>query len=168
MKIPTELAEAITLEVIRIGRLVGLEIDSGRIYQLIDERGELQPGVSTITGFGGPFMSWAHSKVGGTQAANKLAALNRLRSRLLVDLIAEMKTQSQTGATGFGQLSEKEGEILTAASGQLDQIQTDAQLALVLNDIRDSLRRTMSYRQAPSGGSTTQPRRYNPATGTVE
>ena len=38
MKIPEELAEAITAEIIKIGRLVELKIDSSRIFQLIDER----------------------------------------------------------------------------------------------------------------------------------
>jgi hypothetical protein len=32
------------------------------------------------------------------------AAFDNLKARLVIDLIAEMKSQSKTGATGFGQL----------------------------------------------------------------
>jgi hypothetical protein len=35
------------------------------------------------------------------------AALDNLKSRLVIDLIGEMKSQSKTGATGFGQLNDR-------------------------------------------------------------
>jgi hypothetical protein len=41
--------------------------------------------------------------------------------------LGEMKAQSKTGATGFGQLSEKEGEILGNAAAQLQNSQTPEQ-----------------------------------------
>lgn len=45
--------------------------------------------------------------------------VRKLISGKVVDLITQMKKASKTGATGFGQLSEKEGQILREASTAL-------------------------------------------------
>ena len=47
--------------------------------------------------------------------------INKLLSQKVVDLITTMKSASQTGATGFGQLSEKEGQLLRDASTALNK-----------------------------------------------
>lgn len=46
--------------------------------------------------------------------------LNKLKSQKIVDLMEQMKRVSKTGATGFGQLSEKELKVLETASTALE------------------------------------------------
>lgn len=55
----------------------------------------------------------------GSDAANASAALERLKGRSIVDLLAEMKSQSRTGATGFGALNERELSVLENSANQL-------------------------------------------------
>lgn len=50
--------------------------------------------------------------------------------------LEKLKTQSRTGATGFGQLSEKELQIIQALEGKLNQATTDAEFRRVLNEIK--------------------------------
>jgi hypothetical protein len=45
--------------------------------------------------------------------------IERLLAGKMIDLMTQMKEASKTGATGFGQLSEKEGQILREASTSL-------------------------------------------------
>jgi len=47
------------------------------------------------------------------------ANLSNLESQKMIDTIMKMKEASATGATGFGQLSEKEGQVLRQASMKL-------------------------------------------------
>ncbi|MCK9370607.1 hypothetical protein M0R04_11915 [Candidatus Dojkabacteria bacterium] len=49
------------------------------------------------------------------------ANVNKLLSSKIVDLITQMKSASKTGATGFGQLSDREGQILREASTALNR-----------------------------------------------
>lgn len=50
--------------------------------------------------------------------------------------LEKLKTQSRTGATGFGQLSEKELQIIQALEGKLNQATTDVEFRRVLNEIK--------------------------------
>ena len=147
--------------------VVGLAQEtSGVLDQLLTPEGALQPGVSGITGrlrvprvlTGVPGVREAGSFFSGGDIANKQAALDRLKSRVVVDLIAEMKQQSRTGATGFGQLSEREGLLLERAAAQLDQAQTEDQVRDVLRDMRGKLNLIMA-----EPGST--PVQRGPSTG---
>ena len=52
----------------------------------------------------------------GSPYYNWKTNLNKLLSKKMIDLMTQMKEASKTGATGFGQLSEKEGQILREAS----------------------------------------------------
>lgn len=47
--------------------------------------------------------------------------INKLLSAKIVELITQMKSASKTGATGFGQLSDREGQILRQASTALNK-----------------------------------------------
>jgi len=61
--------------------------------------------------------------------------INKLLSQKVVDLITTMKSASQTGATGFGQLSEREGQLLREASTALSK-DLDKETAMgYLNDM---------------------------------
>jgi len=68
----------------------------GTFHQYIPK--ELSPGT--------PYYTWK-------------ANLEKLLSGKMIDLMIEMKEASKTGATGFGQLSEHEGQILREASTAL-------------------------------------------------
>jgi hypothetical protein len=81
-----------------------------------DGRATLKPGVGNLFGAripGGRYIP-------GTNTANAASALERLKSRVVVDLLAEMKSQSRTGATGFGALTERELDLLQNAASQLN------------------------------------------------
>jgi len=54
-----------------------------------------------------------------TKAKYWKANLDQIVSSEIVGLITEMKGASKTGATGFGQLSEREGQILLTAASRL-------------------------------------------------
>jgi hypothetical protein len=80
-----------------------------------DGTATLQPGVGNLFG----------ARVPGAQyfpgdTAKAAAALKRLKGRVIMDLLAEMKSQSRTGATGFGQLTERELDLIQGAATTLD------------------------------------------------
>ena len=61
--------------------------------------------------------------------------INKLLSQKVLDIISEMKRVSKTGATGFGQLSEKEGAILQQASTALQKDLLPEQALYYLNEM---------------------------------
>jgi hypothetical protein len=77
----------------------------------------LAPGTSGLFGARVPFLS----SVGGTKTATVNAYLNQLTAERIVELIGEMKSQSRTGATGFGPLAVAELKVLQDASTVLSQ-----------------------------------------------
>lgn len=81
------------------------------------------------------------------------ASIKRLKSLLIVDLIAEMKAQSRTGATGFGQLNMKELGVLESAATKLDPALDEATFNAELSRIREKLKKILQ----PSDG-------FNPVT----
>lgn len=127
------------------------------IDQLIDETGHFKPGVSPIVGRGGPLIGAGATMIGGSEVANKQVALNRLKSRMIVDLMAEMKSQSATGATGFGQLNREELKVITDAASQLDQAQTEEQMQGILVQMRDSIGRVRDAAALGRPGRTGAP-----------
>jgi hypothetical protein len=90
-----------------------------------DGTAELKPGVGNLFG----------ARVPGAQyfpgdTAKAAAALKRLKGRIIMDLLAEMKSQSRTGATGFGQLTERELDLIQGAATTLDSTFISNQTAL--------------------------------------
>lgn len=65
------------------------------------------------------------------------ANLDKLTSNLIVDLMAQMKQASKTGATGFGQLSNKELELLKSASTALKKGMREEDAQKYLNQIKE-------------------------------
>ena len=82
----------------------------------IDTIGVVRKGLTMPTGFGffGDFPS-----IPGTKRATWETYVNKLLSTKIVNLMNEMKNASKTGATGFGQLNEKELAVLTNAATAL-------------------------------------------------
>jgi len=81
------------------------------------------------------------------------------RNEKVVDLIAEMKSQSKTGATGFGQLSDKERIILENSAAKLKTAQSDTAIREELVRIRALLNKAMlpPTTEAPVGMPTETP-----------
>lgn len=140
--------------------------------QLLDDKGNLTPGTEKIFGTNRtpealvttPYVSAFVPY--GQETANKYAALNTLKARQIVDLIAEMKSQSKTGATGFGQLSEKEGEILANAAMQLANSQDPKQAATQLGVIREKIQKIMAEPAAEVPSVVAAPAQGNSAPAT--
>lgn len=77
------------------------------------------PGLSGIVGNKIPY-----SYVPGSDSANALALFNNIEARNVINTVTEMKSLSANGSTGFGALSEKEGEYLKNSRGALDRKQS--------------------------------------------
>jgi hypothetical protein len=121
------------------------------IDEIIDESGSLRP--SMLAALGKSRVSMLHL-VPGTEAFDANASINRLRSRLVIDLMAEMKAQSRTGATGFGQLNMQELKILMDSAAKLDPKQSEEVFAIELRKIRDRLEKILKdpmSSKSPSG-----------------
>lgn len=146
------------------------------IDELLDPKtGQLTPGASHIAGrWRTPENIATAPIIGGGKTSDAYAAFNRLKARTVVDLIAQMKSQSKTGATGFGALSEKEGEILAHAAAQLENSQSPEQFRDQLAHIRAlTVKITETpgapgQAAAPGAGGAAQPMTArNPQTGEV-
>ena len=83
--------------------------------------------------------------------------INKLLSQKVVDLIAEMKRVSKTGATGFGQLSEQEGALLRNASTALSRDLPPEQAVYYLNEMEKINQRILSGGQPQVDSQTSQP-----------
>lgn len=87
--------------------------------------------------------------------------INKLLAQKVVDLIMNMKNASKTGATGFGQLSEREGQLLRDASTALTKDLDPATAEKYLNDMEAIYNKILiGGNSAPTGqGTNNQPSR---------
>jgi hypothetical protein len=123
-----------TADTARNAAVASIDDTSSALDELIDEKGNLKSGV------GGTFgIDSLRGYIPGTSAADAKARLDRLQSRLTVDLLGEMKRQSRTGASGFGALSEKELMVLQNAAARLSSSQSDESARQALLDVRKQL-----------------------------
>jgi len=74
----------------------------------------------TTTGKDGWAMSW----VPGSDAYNWKAQKDSIVSQLTAKTIADMKSESKTGSTGFGSMNKEELKVVQTALANLDQGQT--------------------------------------------
>lgn len=88
------------------------------------------------TGFGSMF-----SSVPTSNAKLLSNYIKTIRANLTIDNMMAMKNASSTGATGFGSLSEKEGETLSSTVSALDQSMSSDQLVEALNKADNHYRR---------------------------
>ncbi len=70
--------------------------------------------------------------------------INKLLSGKMIDLMTQMKEASKTGATGFGRLSEKEGQILREASTALKRGLPPEKAQEYLNSMKSALQKVIS------------------------
>lgn len=73
-------------------------------------------------------------------AANLRGELNTVQSKVVLDTITEMKNLSKTGSTGFGQLSDREGQLISSRLGAVLQASTPARLKKALGDLQGQLK----------------------------
>lgn len=71
----------------------------------------------------------------GSAARNLQSDIQEIKSRIGLDALMAAKATSPTGASGFGQLSDKEMEILQAQVANLDTVQSPEQLKEKLNTV---------------------------------
>lgn len=98
------------------------------------------PEVGTL----GTYMGDAQALIPHTGARNARAALDTIRNRVLLDTISKLKALSATGASGFGALSNQEGEILKNSIASLDKAQTHDAIVAALKDIQRVMRESKS------------------------
>jgi len=80
-------------------------------------------------------------QVPGSSARDFAATRDRITAFLSLDKIAEMKSQSSTGATGLGAVNEKEFDALSKARTNLDQAQSPSQMKKALRELLARLNR---------------------------
>lgn len=85
---------------------------------------------------------------------NWQANVDKLRSNLIVDLIMRMKRASQTGATGFGQLSDKERQVLENAATALRKGLSEEDAQRYLNDIKGMAQKILGEEEQSSGSGS--------------
>lgn len=83
---------------------------------------------------------------------NWLANYNRLKDKLVVDLMLKLKSASPTGSTGFGQLSEKEGMRLENAATALQRGMKEEDALRYLNEIEAGANKLLQEESASQGG----------------
>ena len=91
----------------------------------------------------------------GSEALNAQAMIDRVKARLVTDLLAELKAQSRTGATGFGQLNLQELKIMQDSAAKLNPNQSERAFEAELRRIRQRLEMILKEPAAPRGGTVT-------------
>lgn len=111
------------------------------VNDLITPEGTLTEGAKGLFGEYTPVWSRSMGVKPTTVGAN--ASLRQVVGQQVVDLIREMKGQSQTGATGFGQLNQAELDIILSAATRLTQRLPEDQAANELKTLREKFSKIM-------------------------
>lgn len=115
--------------------------------------------------------------VGGTPAANLKARLTTVASNNVLSVITQLKEMSKTGSTGFGQLSDREGQLIQSKLAAVDQSTSPAFLKKALGDLKAQVSKSRArveeaYRaDLEARGETTPARirlKWNPEKGVAE
>lgn len=122
---------------------------------LLTPDGALTPGAQALFGEMTPVWSRNLGVREGTVSAN--ASLRQIVGQRVVDLIREMKSQSGTGATGFGQLNRSELDIILSAATRLTQRLPEAEAAQELAVLREKFQKILQPSGAGSGGDELDP-----------
>lgn len=103
----------------------------------------------------GSFGLWGGlPSIPGTQRKNWEVNINKLISESVLKVMNDMKQASRTGATGFGQLSNKELGLLQDAATALKRTLSPEDAARYLGQIKESMNKIL--REQPSGQSIGQ------------
>ena len=90
----------------------------------------------------GTFVGDAKTHIPHTGAADAKAQLDTIGNQSVINTLSSLKSLSATGASGFGALSEKEGDILRNAAANLSTAQSNEALANNLKELREKLVRS--------------------------
>lgn len=113
------------------------EYNQERQTRILEDVENLKNKVGTMTtGLGGTVFQ----HIPGTQAKAFAAQLGTLKSNIMMNELVEMRAASKTGGA-LGQVSDKEGELLSNALAALDQAQSPADVYEQLTKIEDSIGR---------------------------
>lgn len=113
------------------------------------------PGLDVVSGWSGQL--GLHKIPGaGKDAA---ARLESMKSKLVVNTLQELKKLSETGASGFGQLSDKEGARLESYVANLEAAQSEKQMREAIGNIQKFARESRAaheqqYRSLRGGASS--------------
>ncbi len=88
----------------------------------------------------------------GTARATWEANVNKLLSGKIINLMTQMKEASKTGATGFGQLSEKELKVLQEASTALKRGLSPKDAQKYLNEMKVAAQKVLGSEIQQEGG----------------
>ena len=69
--------------------------------------------------------------------------VNNIKSKLLIDLMGQLKAQSKTGATGFGNMSDSDRKAIEAAVSRIDTGMADEDFEKELRIVRNTLTKYM-------------------------
>lgn len=111
------------------------------------------PKISILTSGLGAYTSI----IPGSPARNIKSDIQEIKSRLGLDALLAAKATSPTGASGFGQLSDKEMEILQAQVANLDQAQSPQQLRDKLSKIVQHYNNVLSLIQGTNPYNANNP-----------
>jgi len=110
------------------------------------------PGIDNITGGIWGLNARTPNLLAEARAAQSL--LDTVMAKGFLDSLMNLKAASKTGASGFGQLSEKEGAIIRASIGNLDPLQDTADFKAAMRSYIEKLKGWRSraedtYRASP-------------------
>jgi hypothetical protein len=145
-------------------RMAPLRTSAQNILSAVDKLVDVTGGQPRLTGGARSVMGeWtpvsARDYIPGAAAADANAALKQVMGKQIVDMIADMKAQSATGATGFGNMSDRELAVLQGAATQLTQRLSEPAALEQLLIIRDKLTKVLGGGTAPpaAGGVRQRP-----------
>lgn len=99
------------------------------------------PGLERNTGWQGAL---GLGKVPGTEGHDAQVKLDQLKSQQMIEVLKALKSESANGGSGFGQLSEREGDTLRGYIANLDKAQTLPSMKQALKDIQDWTKQSRS------------------------
>lgn len=108
--------------------------------EILDVKGKLKPEMRTAVG---KSRMAGLQYIPGSQTRTAEATIKRLKDRVTLDLLQEMKSRSKTGATGFGQLNLKELGVLESAASKIDPALSEDALEAELVRIKEKLRKVL-------------------------
>jgi hypothetical protein len=110
------------------------------LNNILDEKGNLRPDISGTVGKSRIFQM---HRIYGSDARQADAKIKRLKDLITLSLIGEMKSQSKTGATGFGQMNIRELGVLEGAATKLDPSLDEETFTQELRRIKERLEKIL-------------------------
>lgn len=117
----------------------------------IDEDGNVTGLTEGAAGLYGLGIGRISRHLRGSQAAIAQAALDQITGQLVLSTLADMKAQSRTGATGFGQLSNRELDVIEAAATMLKGGISEELALEKLTELREKFQKVLLDREAETG-----------------